>query len=652
MRLLSSQSGFGWIYEAYEGTSPKILKVLKPEYNQNDKVLELFQREGQMLSQLEHSGVPRVEADGYFQMHLPDYSQTLHCLVMEKIDGPNLKQWMVQQGNHPISEKQALLWLIQLTDVLHQVHQHNYFHRDIKPENVMLRSTGQLVLVDFGAARQITQTYMAQLGDSGITAVSSAGYTPPEQEQGQAVPQSDFYALGRTFIYLLTARMPNDPAIYDSRTNAFSWRSLAPQISPPLADLIDDLIAPAAQDRPQTTDIILERLGRIRAGQVTHPSASARAPQDWPETTLNPHDAPTVPEPLPLPKALLHLKRPWIIAAALTGLAALVYVVPWHLYFPGAQPNQDTPSAESATNIPRFIVSEQKSLPGHTAGIKDLLLLKDGQTLVTASADETIRLWNLQTGAEIKQLNGHDSSVDALTRTTDQKTLISAGAEGRIIFWTLPEGELINQIDEAHTSTINALTVSNNGQWLASADGNGVIKLWDLDTLEVVQTLSADNSGAINDLRFTRDDGYLASGGLKLLLWDLDDPSAPILLEGHTTFVNRVDISDDNQTLVSASADRTVRLWDIPSRTLRATLEGHQGLVNDLMVDSSRLWSSDDAKTILVWDLYQEKLLKQFEGFDTDIWRFVVQPNDRIVTVGGDRYNVTISLPPVEAIDD
>lgn len=97
---------------------------------------------------------------------------------MEKIDGPNLKQWMVQQGNHPISEKQAMLWLTQLTDVLHLVHQHNYFHRDIKPENIMLRSSGQLVLVDFGAAREMTQTYMAHLGDSNITAVSSAGYTP------------------------------------------------------------------------------------------------------------------------------------------------------------------------------------------------------------------------------------------------------------------------------------------------------------------------------------------------------------------------------------------------------------------------------------------------------------------------------------------
>jgi serine/threonine protein kinase len=651
MRLMSSQSGFGWVYEAYERNLPKILKVLKQEYNGNEKVLELFRREAQVLSQLDHPGVPRVESDGYFQVHLPDNPHPLHCLVMEKIDGLNLKQWMVQQGNHPISEKQALLWLTQITDVLHRVHQHNYFHRDIKPENIMLRSTGQLVLVDFGAARQITQTYMAQLGDSGITAVSSAGYTPPEQEQGQAVPQSDFYALGRTLIYLLTAKMPNDPAIYDSRTNAFNWRSLATHISPSLADLVDDLIAPAAKDRPQTTEIILERLGKIRAGQVTQPPARPTTPNAWPETTLNPHEVQTQPDPLPLQKSFLKLKQPWVLAILL-GLAALAYGMVGQGRLPGLRQAQVAENSEALTSVPEYQVSEYRSLPGHTADVKDMLLLKDGQTLVTSSADETIRLWNLQTGAEIQRWSGHDSSVNALTRTTDQNTLITAGADRRINFWTLPEGEPIDQIEEAHGSSINALAVSNNGQWLASGDSSGVIKLWDLSTLEVMDTLTAENIGTINHLRFTRDDAYLASGGKKLMMWDMANPAVPIPLEGHTSFINRLEVSDDNQILVSASADKTVRLWDIPTQTWNATLQGHESYVNDVMIDGPRLWSADEAKTILVWDLNQETPVRELTGFDTDIWRFAVQPNDRIVTVGGDRHNVTISIPDLEPTEN
>jgi serine/threonine protein kinase len=650
MRLMSSHSGFGWVYEAYERNLPKILKVLKQEYNQNKKVLELFQREAQVLSQLNHPGVPRVEADGYFQVTLPDSDQPLYCLVMEKIDGPNLKQWMVQQGNHPISEKQALLWLTQLTDVLHQVHRHNYFHRDIKPENIMLRPTGQLVLVDFGAARQITHTYMAHLGDSGITAVSSAGYTPPEQEQGQAVPQSDFYALGRTLIYLLTARLPNDPAIYDSRTNAFNWRPLAPHISPPLADLIDDLIAPAAQDRPQTTDVIQEQLGKVQAGQATNPPLPGFSTQAWPETTLNPHEAQTQPDRLPVHKSLLRLKSPWTVAILL-GLAALAYGLPRTLNLPGQNPAQNVASSGAEAGVPQYSVSEYRSLPGHTADVKDLLLLKDGQTLITSSADETIRLWNLQTGAEIKRLTGHNSSVNALALTTDQNTLISTGADRRITFWTLPEGETVDDIENAHDSSINALAVSNNGQWLASGDSIGVIKLWDLNTLEVIDTLTADNIGTINHLRFTRDDAYLASGGKSLQLWELSNPAEPISLEGHTSFINRLEVSDDNQTLISASADKTVRLWDIATQTWQATLAGHQSYVNDVMVDGPRLWSADEAQTILVWDLNQEAPVRQIVGFDTDIWRFAVQPNGRIVTVGGDRHNVTISIPSLEPIE-
>lgn len=643
MRLVSTQSGFGWVYEAYERNLPKILKVLKQEYNHSEKVLELFRREAQVLSQLNHPGVPQVESDGYFLFPLPDSPNSLHCLVMEKIDGPNLKQWMVQQGNHSISEKQAMLWLTQLTDVLHLVHQHNYFHRDIKPENIMLRSSGQLVLVDFGAARQITQTYMAQLGDSDITAVSSAGYTPPEQEQGQAVPQSDFYALGRTLVYLLTAKMPNDPAIYDSRTNAFNWRPLAPQISSPLADLVDDLISPAANARPQTTEAILVRLGKIRAGQVTNPPARLTPAKVWPETTLNTNQPADLAPAMPLDKVSPRLKTPWILATAL-GVTALGLGLAWKLGLPGMPSTQVQNSSGAAASVPLYEVSEYRSLPGHTADIKDMLLLKDGQTLVTGSADETIRLWNLQTGAEMRQLNGHDSSVNALIHTIDQNTLISAGADRRINFWSLPDGELMTQIDEAHPSTINSLAVSNDGQLLASADSSGGIKLWDLNTLEVVDTLTSDSVGTINHIRFTRDDSYLASGGKRLMLWDLSDPSVPMSLEGHRTFVNRLEVSDDNLTLISASADKTIRLWDIPSQTPLKTLEGHEGYANDVRVDGPQLWSADAANSIIVWDLNQEEPLWQLVGFDTDIYRFAVPSGDRIVTVGGDEHNVTLSV--------
>ena len=653
MQLISHQSGFGRVYAAYERNVPKILKVLRESYNHNAKVLELFQREGQVLGQLNHPGVPQVNPDGYFQYFPQDSAEPCHCLVMEQIDGPNLKQWMVQQGNHPISEKQAMLWLTQLTDVLHLVHQHHYFHRDIKPENIMLRSSGQLVLVDFGAAREMTQTYMGHLGDSNITAVSSAGYTPPEQEQGQAVPQSDFYAMGRTLIYLLTAKLPNDPTIYDPRINAFQWRKHAPQISPALADFVDELIAPAAAQRPPTTAAILDRLGQIRAAQVTRPPQDpqipAQAADSWPQTTLEPPelDSQTDAARSFLPPWLD--RRPWLLAG-LTGLA-LAIPLTWYALSRGG--TLGDPAAMTQPSLEQVEVTPVLALAGHTGDIYDLLLLRDGKTLITASADETIRLWNLEAGTLITTLTQHNNVVKSLTTTTDQAVLISTGDDRTLRFWALPDGAPLGQIDNAHGIPTTAVEVSNNNRWLASADGDGTIKLWPLVTddgrlnlaamTEAGPSYTLQAQGTINDLLFSRDNRWLASGGASLHLWDLSvlDAANPALvpeaitLEGHTSFVNRLAVSDDNQTLITASADKTVRLWNLMTQTSQAVLEGHQSYVNTLRVDGPQLWSADADKVILVWDLQQRAPVRQINGFATDIWRFTLQPNGRLVTIGG-----------------
>lgn len=656
MRLISSDSGFGRVYEAYERNVPKILKVLKESYNTNDKVVELFRREAQVLSQLNHPGVPRVEPEGYFLYYPTDSPASsagpLHCLIMEKIEGPNLKQWMVQQGNHPISEKQAMLWLTQLTDVLDLVHQHNYFHRDIKPENIMLRPSGQLVLVDFGAAREMTQTYMANLGDSGITTVSSAGYTPPEQEQGQAVPQSDFYALGRTLIYLMTAKLPNDTAIYNSRTNAFMWRPLAPQISAPLADLIDDLIAPAAAHRPQSTGMILERLAQVRSRQISGLPRPAAPATDWPETTLNPSEVKTHSDLIISFLPPWFDQRPWLLAG-LTGLA-LAVPLSWYALSRGSPPFVSSNFGLTSPALTDLAVSPVAVLTGHTADIYDLLLLRDGKTLVSASADNTVRIWDLETENERHRLT-HSNVVQAITTTVDQTTLISTGDDRSIRFWSLPDGRPLGQLDNAHGTPIRALEVSRNGRTLVSADSEGTIKLWPLtDSTGALNllgmsmagpdyTLQAD--GTLNDLLFTRDNSMLISAGKSLQLWDLASLEeakvvkaiAPITLEGHTSFINRIDITDDDATLISASADKNVLLWDMASKTQFATLEGHQSYVNTLRIEGPRLWSADADKTIFVWDLQQKVPLQRIKGFATDIWRFTVQPNGQIITIGGEQ---------------
>lgn len=250
--------GFGKTYEVSDRSGP--IQVLKVLSNNHPKYVELFQREAQVLARLKHHGIPKVEPNAYFVFLPRNRSEPLHCLVMEKIEGLNLEQYIRQRGS-PIDHKLARQWLIQLVTILQEVHSQNFFHRDIKPSNIMLRADGHLVLIDFGTAREVTDTYVTKQATGEVTGVISAGYTPPEQFNGQAVPQSDFFALARTFIYLLSGKDPSK--LYDSYADELRWRDAAPLAAPQLADLLEHMMARFPHQRPQTAAEILRQLEQI-----------------------------------------------------------------------------------------------------------------------------------------------------------------------------------------------------------------------------------------------------------------------------------------------------------------------------------------------------------------------------------------------------
>ena len=267
--------GFGKTYEvsATHQTEPMLLKVL---INPQEKAIELFQREAQVLSQLDDVGIPKVPEDGYFTYFLRDAQEPLHCLVMEKIEGMDLSGYMKHRDKRPIEVSVAMLWLKEIVTILKTVHNQQFFHRDIKPANIMLRSSGALALIDFGTVRQISATYVSKQGMGQVTGVVSAGYTAPEQLNGQAVLQSDFFALGRTLVFLLTGQEPAD--LYDAYQDAVVWRTIAPEVPPAFADLVDGLMARAIRDRPQSAQEILDRLAVITPTQTVTPQPPAVAP--------------------------------------------------------------------------------------------------------------------------------------------------------------------------------------------------------------------------------------------------------------------------------------------------------------------------------------------------------------------------------------
>ncbi|NEO70460.1 serine/threonine-protein kinase [Moorena sp. SIO3H5] len=633
MRLLSDQSGFGKVYEAYNGAVPKILKVLKPEHNSKSKIIELFRQEAAVLSKLTHPGIPQIEPEGYFQFFPRHSKEPLYCIIMEKIDGLNLKQWMRQQGNHPILETQALKWLKQIVEILHLVHQQNYFHRDIKPENIMLRANGQLVLIDFGTARELTYTYLAEIGGGGsVTKISSHGYTPPEQEKGYAVPQSDFYALGRTFVYLLTGKSVTDQSVYDPLNDQFHWRDHAPQISDQLADFIDSLMAPTAAARPQKTQQILNNLANIYSisSLISISQANTNLEASTTNSSIKTKSQPNISiqtEVIKTPKIR------WWLGGILTLGFGLFGAGGWLLY---QSYNPDLRKSQEISPEELSVVNT-KTFTAHSSWVNYLVISQDGELLVSASADKTIKIWDINTGEAIHTLEGHKSYVNYLAISPDGQQLFSASADKTIKIWDINTGEKIYTL-EGHKSFINHLAVSPDGQRLFSASADKTIKIWDINTGEKISQLKGHES-AINFLLISQNEQKLfsASADKTIKIWDINTGQVLRTLEGHTSFVNSLAISPDGQRLFSASADKTIKVWNLDTGEEVNSLTDHSNYVEELAIGANckKLFSGSADQTIKVWDFANQKLIYTLIGFPNPIEYFAISPDCHTIATSG-----------------
>lgn len=200
--------------------------------------VRLFEREAQILQQLNHDQIPKYK--NYFSI---DESTLWFGLVEEYISGNSLKQ-LLAQGTR-FGEAEVIKIAQEILQILVYLHSFNppILHRDIKPSNLLLGDDNKVYLVDFGAV----QDSFASDGTT-FTVVGTYGYAPLEQFGGKTVPASDLYALGVTIINLLTRTAPNNLPNKDLK---IQFRDRV-TISTQLANWLDKMIAPAVERRYDT----------------------------------------------------------------------------------------------------------------------------------------------------------------------------------------------------------------------------------------------------------------------------------------------------------------------------------------------------------------------------------------------------------------
>ncbi|HEY9799228.1 MAG TPA: tetratricopeptide repeat protein [Leptolyngbyaceae cyanobacterium] len=252
--------GFGETYVACDthlpGLPKCVVKKLQPQAN-DPATLEiarrLFDTEAQVLYKLGTGDrIPQLLA--YFEENAEFY------LVQEFIPGHDLSQELTP--GKTFTEDEVIALLKEILTILEFVHQQNVIHRDINPKNILRRQDGKLILIDFGAVKQITTQIVTSTGKNKSTVIiGTPGYIPGEQAQGNPKFSSDIYALGIVAIQAITGLLP-DQLEQDADTNEIIWQNHA-QVSPEFAKFIDKMVCYDFRQRYASATVALQALTDI-----------------------------------------------------------------------------------------------------------------------------------------------------------------------------------------------------------------------------------------------------------------------------------------------------------------------------------------------------------------------------------------------------
>lgn len=244
------QGGMGAVYKAIDQRFGNVV-ALKQTLVDGEQLRKAFQREAVLLNGLRHAALPVVmdyftEGNGVF-------------LIMQYIPGKDLAE-MIEQKGGPFPAEQVLWWADQLLDALDYLHNHQppVIHRDIKPHNLKLAERDQIILLDFGLAKE-----SAEVSSEKSQSTSVLGYTPSyapfEQIQGTGTDaRTDIYSLSATLYHLITGVTPADAlartgAVVNSQPDPLvPVNELNPEVAPAIAAILTQAMSLSRDHRPST----------------------------------------------------------------------------------------------------------------------------------------------------------------------------------------------------------------------------------------------------------------------------------------------------------------------------------------------------------------------------------------------------------------
>lgn len=255
-------------------------------------------------------------------------------------------------------------------------------------------------------------------------------------------------------------------------------------------------------------------------------------------------------------------------------------------------------------------------LTGHQglfAAIKTIAINPHLPMVATGSEDTTIRLWNIDTGAEIGILTGHQKSVETIAFHPHQSGLLLSGdRSSQIKLWQVDSAEELISID-SQQAKVNCIVISPDGKLIASGGSDRTIKIWyfglsEERSIDYLTTLKAHQL-AVNQIAFNPIEGEVkfasVSSDRRVILWGMESKTPLNILTAHTQAVKTLAFSPDGKLLATGGDDGLIIIWGLANRKLVRTLSAHRWTISALsfLRDGNTLISASWDGNLKFWQL-------------------------------------------------
>jgi WD40 repeat protein len=527
---------------------------------------------------------------------------------------------------------------VQAAEALEHAHAKAIIHRDIKPANLLIDSSGNLWITDFGLARMLSEAGLTMTGDL----LGTLRYMSSEQALAKRVPvdhRTDIYSLGVTLYELVTLR----PA-YDGRDRQEVMQQIA--FEEPRLPRRHNKAIPA-----ELETIIRKAMGKSPAERYATAQELAddlrRFLDDKPIRAKRP--------------TLIDWTRKWarrhqgIVATGIAGLIVAVGILAvstWMILGAyRAEAKQRQVAVQEADRSRRLLYASDMNLAGRaweagdTARARSLLERQWPQ-----AGQEDLRgfewryLWGLCRDRSRQTLRGHTGAITGLAFCSNGKTLVSSGDQ-TVRFWNIDSARHVKLVGNAigpfalDRAAVGPLALDRDGKILAFAEwGNHAPRLWDVAARR--ELLALPHRREVYAVALAPDGKMLATGceDGSLRLWDVATGREVGTLEGgFTDPVSQVVFSSDGTTIASGSSDGLIRLWNVAARRLSAVLKEHTAGITSLSFSPNPqlLASASRDSTVRLWDTASRRAERTLRLQGTALTSVAFSPDGRWLATGG-----------------